>query len=121
MRSVLGDDESDFPDRAKDRDATDLLAALEAAGVPCDLVTFEDAMNRFFDDPINRELNLVSVLEQPLYGTVEQPGAFWDFGDVPIVFRRACPAVGEHSDEILREIGYSAAEIAEFRAAKIVG
>ena len=121
MRSVLGDDESDFPDRAKDRDATDLLAALEAASVPCDLVTFEDAMNRFFDDPINRDLNLVSVLEQPLYGTVEQPGAFWDFGDVPIVFRRACPAVGEHSDEILREIGYSAAEIAEFRAAKIVG
>lgn len=78
-------------------------------------------MNRFFDDPKNRDLNLVSVLPQPLYGIVEQPGAFWHFGDVPIVFKRCAPAVGQHSDEILREIGYSDAEIAGFREAKIVG
>ena len=89
--------------------------------MPGDMVNFEDAMNRFFDDPQNRDLNLVSVLPQPLYGIVEQPGAFWHFGDVPIVFKRCAPAVGQHSDEILREIGYSDAEIAGFREAKIVG
>ncbi|HMQ20801.1 MAG TPA: CoA transferase, partial [Sphingopyxis sp.] len=118
MRDLLGDD---FEAAAKAHSAADLLAALEAAGVPCDAVVFEDAMHRFFDDPLNRELGLISVLDQPLYGIVEQPGAYWHFGDVPVVFKRCCPAVGEHSDEILREIGYSDEEIAAFREAGIVG
>jgi len=120
LRNLLSD-EAQFEAAAKGRTAAALLAALEAAGVPGDIVNFEDAMNRFFDDPQNRDLNLVSVLPQPLYGIVEQPGAFWHFGDVPIVFKRCAPAVGQHSDEILREIGYSDEEIAAFRDAKIVG
>ncbi|ALH80364.1 CaiB/BaiF CoA-transferase family protein [Sphingopyxis macrogoltabida] len=118
LAKLLGED---FEAGAKARDTADLLADLEAAGVPADAVNFENAMHRFFDDPRNRELNLISVLSQPLYGIVEQPGAFWNFGDTPVVFKRCCPAVGEHSDEILREIGYSDAEIAAFREAKIVG
>lgn len=118
LGKLLGDD---FEAAAKSRTAAHLLAGLEAAGVPADLVNFEDAMHRFFDDPANRAMNLVSVLPQPLYGMVEQPGAFWNFGDVPVVFKHCCPAVGQHSDEILREIGYSDAEIAGFRDAKLVG
>ncbi|NIJ36777.1 crotonobetainyl-CoA:carnitine CoA-transferase CaiB-like acyl-CoA transferase [Sphingopyxis panaciterrae] len=118
LAELLGDD---LEAGAKTRNAADLLADLEAAAVPADAVNFENAMHRFFDDPFNRELNLVSVLPQPLYGIVEQPGAFWNFGDTPVVFKRCCPAVGEHSDEILREIGYSDDEITDFRAAKIIG
>ncbi|MBL8649405.1 MAG: CoA transferase [Sphingopyxis sp.] len=121
MREAMGSDEDGFADAAKGCTADELIAALEAAGVPCDIVNFENAMHRFFDDPQNRELNLISVLPQPLYGIVEQPGAFWNFGDTPVVFKRCCPAVGQHSDEILREIGYSDEEIAAFREAKIVG
>ncbi len=121
MRAVFGEDDTDFVAVARKRGAAGLLAALEAAGVPCDRVNFEDAMNRFFDDPLNRDLGLVSVLPQPLYGMVEQPGAFWNFVDTPVSFKYCCPAVGEHSDEILREIGYSDAEIADFRAQGIVG
>lgn len=119
LRDLLGE-ESPFEAAAKGRKAADLLAALEAAGVPSDAVNFEDAMHRFFDDPQNRDLNLVSALPQPIYGLVEQPGAFWHFGDVPIVFKRCAPAVGQHSDEILREVGYSDSEIAGFREAKII-
>ena len=120
LRAVLGADETRFADAATQRSAADVLGALEAAGVPCDAVTFEDAMNRFFDNPLNRQLNLVSALPQPHYGTVEQPGAFWNFGDTPIVFKRACPTIGEHTDEIMREIGYSDGEIEQFREAKII-
>ena len=119
LRDLLGE-ESPFEAAAKGRKAADLLAALEAAGVPSDAVNFEDAMHRFFDDPQNRDLNLVSALPQPIYGLVEQPGAFWHFGDVPIVFKRCAPAVGQHNDEILREVGYSDSEIAGFREAKII-
>jgi crotonobetainyl-CoA:carnitine CoA-transferase CaiB-like acyl-CoA transferase len=121
MREAMGTDEAGFADAAKGNKAAELIAVLEAAGVPCDIVNFENAMHRFFDDPLNRELNLVSVLPQPLYGIVEQPGAFWHFGDVPVVFKRCCPAIGEHSYEILHEIGYSDAEIAGFREQGLIG
>jgi crotonobetainyl-CoA:carnitine CoA-transferase CaiB-like acyl-CoA transferase len=121
MRGVLGDDESGFVAAALVHDAAELLIALETAGVPCDAVVFDDAMNRFFDDPQNRALNLVSVLEQPVYGTVEQPGSPWHFGAVPVVFKHAAPALGQHTDEIMREMGFSDAEIAGFRESKVIG
>jgi crotonobetainyl-CoA:carnitine CoA-transferase CaiB-like acyl-CoA transferase len=121
LRSVLGEDEAGFVEAAAARSSDDLVAALEAAGVPCDHVTFEDAENRFFANPLHRELGLISVLEQPLYGTVEQPGAFWCFGDIPIVFKHAAPAIGQHTDEIMRELGFSDAEIADYRAEKVIG
>jgi len=121
LRLVLGEDEAGFAAAAQARGSDDLFAALEAAGVPCDRVTFEAAEEQFFANPLNRELNLISSLEQPLYGTVEQPGAYWCFGDVPMVFRQAAPAIGQHTDEIMRELGFSDAEIADFREKKIIG
>ncbi|WP_374526906.1 CoA transferase [Novosphingobium sp.] len=121
LRSVLGEDEAGFTAAAARHSAADLVAKLEAAGVPCDHVTFEAAEEQFFANPLNRELNLISVLEQPLYGTVEQPGAYWHFGDVPVVFRQAAPAIGQHTDEIMRELGFSDAEIASYREQKVIG
>lgn len=120
VRKILGVDEAAFAEAARKYEITALLEAFEAEEVPCDAVNFEDAMNRFFDEPLHRELNLISALPQPLFGMVEQPGALWDFGEVPIIFKRCCPTIGEHSDEILREIGYSDAEISAFRDQAII-
>ncbi len=121
VRSVLGGDEAGFAAAAKARTAADLLAALEKAGVPSDLVTFENAMYRFFDNPLNRELGLISALPHPEYGIVEQPGAFWCFPDIEMKIDRCCPAIGQHTDEIMREMGFSDAEIASYRERKIIG
>ena len=120
VRKVLGADQAGFANVARTRKAAELLAELEAAGVPCDAVVFEDAMNRFFDDPRNRELGLVSAVEQSLYGTIEQPGEFWNFGDTPMHIHRACPTIGQHTDEIMHEIGFTDAEIADYREKKII-
>ena len=120
VRQLLGEDESGFAAAALGWAAGDLVSALEKEAVPCDHVTFEDAQNRFFDDPLHRQLNLVSHLESPTYGLVEQPGAFWNFGDIPLVFKRAAPDIGQHTDEIMREIGFDDAAIARFREQKII-
>jgi crotonobetainyl-CoA:carnitine CoA-transferase CaiB-like acyl-CoA transferase len=121
LRSVLGADETGFAASVSGRTIDDLLDALTEAGVPADRVVFEDAMNRFYDSQLNRELGLVSALPHPVYGIVEQPGEFWTFADVPMAVSRCCPTIGQHTDEIMREIGYSDAEIAGFRAEKIIG
>ncbi len=121
LQAVLGADETVFEARAAELTSDALFAALEGAKVPCDRVTFEAAEDQFFANPTYRDLGLISVLEQPLYGTVEQPGAFWCFGDLPIVFRHAAPAIGQHTDEIMCELGFSDAEIADFRERKVIG
>lgn len=121
LRAVLGEDTCAFADRALTQTSAGLLAALAAHDVPSEVVVFEDAMNRFFDDPKNRELGLISVVKQPLYGDIEQPGEFWDFGDLDMNIVRACPTIGQHTDEIMHEMGFSDEEIAGYRAAKIIG
>ena len=120
MRDVLGADETGFEAAFAGRAADEVFAALDMAGVPSDRVVYEDALNRFLDDPVSEALGLVSRLEQPLYGLIEQPGAFWDFGDVPLAIERACPTIGQHSDEIMRDLGFSAAEIAAFRERRVI-
>jgi crotonobetainyl-CoA:carnitine CoA-transferase CaiB-like acyl-CoA transferase len=42
------------------------------------------------------------------------------FSDTPAAVRRPPPRLGEHTDEILTELGMQAAEIANLRAGKVV-
>jgi len=41
--------------------------------------------------------------------------------DTPGAFRLPPPLLGEHTDEVLRELSYSAEAIAELRAAEVIG
>jgi crotonobetainyl-CoA:carnitine CoA-transferase CaiB-like acyl-CoA transferase len=39
----------------------------------------------------------------------------WDFSDTPASWRREAPAFGQHTEEILSELGYSRNDIAKLR------
>lgn len=120
MRRVLGCDDGGFEQAIAARDAADVLSGLEVAGVPCDAVFYSDGMNRRFDDPVSRAAGLVVGVDHPTFGRVEQPGIFWDMGAVAIKIDRPSPELGQHTDEILKELGFSGEEVARFRERKVV-
>ncbi len=95
----------------------DLVAALEAAGVPCGPI---NSIPDVFADPqiVHRGMRL--DLPHPSAGTVPQVASPIRMAQSPPQYERAPPLLGQHSDEILREIGLSDRDIAKLRADGVV-
>jgi crotonobetainyl-CoA:carnitine CoA-transferase CaiB-like acyl-CoA transferase len=67
------------------------------------------------DSELVRARGMVVEVEQPGFGPVRQLGVPVKFGRTPGDPTRPAPAFGEHTDEVLAEIGYSAEEIAALK------
>ena len=83
---------------------------LEGAGVPNE-PALENQREAFLDDP--QHAGLRTRYGHAVYGELEQIGALWNFGDLPLCLDRPPPALGEHSRDVLHEHGLAGADIAE--------
>jgi len=90
------------------------LEKLTAADVPCGPVLTRSQMIRH---PHVLAMEIPEEYAHPKAGRLRQSRAAARFSRTPPSIRRGAPALGEHTDEVLAEIGYSAAEIAGLRAA----
>jgi crotonobetainyl-CoA:carnitine CoA-transferase CaiB-like acyl-CoA transferase len=59
--------------------------------------------------------------QHPRIGRIREPRPAPRFGATPAASSRPAPSLGEHTDEVLGQLGLSAAEIAEARSRGVVG
>ena len=64
-----------------------------------------DQKEAFFSSADNDAAGMIARYRHVDYGDVEQPGAFWAFGDLDVKLDRAPPGLGEHTVEVLTEVG----------------
>ena len=72
--------------------------------MPCEPVGLDQG-EAFLDDELNRALGLVTSYPHAEWGRLEQVGALWSLGDLQVSLDRAPPALGEHTREVLSEVG----------------
>jgi crotonobetainyl-CoA:carnitine CoA-transferase CaiB-like acyl-CoA transferase len=95
-------------DVTRTKPAADWLGLLREAGVPCgEIADYRDV----FDDPHLLARRFFVDLEHPVLGTVRGLGSPLRLTRTPVQHRRAGPRLGEHSAEVLREIGCSDADV----------
>jgi CoA:oxalate CoA-transferase len=94
------------------------LALLDKAGVPAGQVRFVEEL--VVDKQVTAN-DLVVELEHSLAGKLKMVGPFVKMSDTPLKAQSASPVLNEHSEKILRELGYSAEQIQRLRDEGITG
>ena len=91
-------------------------AILESSGIPCGPVRFVEEL---FQDPQVQANGMMAELEHTEVGKVRMVGPMAHFSETPLEASPP-PALGQHTDTVLRELGYSAAEIEDWRQRGVI-
>jgi crotonobetainyl-CoA:carnitine CoA-transferase CaiB-like acyl-CoA transferase len=101
----------------KEHTTEDWLTILEDAGVPAGPVA---SMTEMLDLPQTLAREMVVEVEHSRLGSVKTLGFPVKFSKNPAVISRGAPVLGEHTREILDELGYSEEEILELQGKGII-
>ncbi|HEY2928113.1 CaiB/BaiF CoA transferase family protein [Piscinibacter sp.] len=102
----------------KQRTKGDWLSALEAAKVPCGAI---NNLAEVFADPQVNARDMTVDVAHPLAGSLRLVASPMKLSATPVRYRRAPPLLGEHTDEVLREFGWTDAQCAALRAQGAIG
>ncbi|MGA2395585.1 MAG: CoA transferase, partial [Candidatus Lustribacter sp.] len=102
---------------AAGRSSREWVDELQAAGVPCEML---QDYGQVFNDPHLLARNFFSDVPHATLGPVRVIGSPLRFSESPVRMERAGPVLGEHTAEVLGELGLSPAEIADLGVRGVV-
>ena len=94
-----------------------LIDLLAKAGVPCGPIY---KLDQVFDDEQVRHLGMAVPVPNPQGGEMTLVGPAISLSRTPSRMKRTAATAGEHNDEVLRELGYGDADIADLRSANVI-
>ncbi|WP_431098870.1 CaiB/BaiF CoA transferase family protein [Polaromonas aquatica] len=102
----------------KTRSKADWLGALEAAKVPCGAI---NSLAEVFADPQVEARNMVTEWKHPVKDDLKLVSSPIRMSATPVRTDLPPPLLGQHTDEVLREVlNYSDAKLSELKGGKII-
>jgi formyl-CoA transferase len=92
------------------------MQLLNQHDIPCGPIL---SMKELAEEPALRATGTIVEVDHPRRGKYLTVGNPIKLSDSPTVVKRS-PLLGEHTDEVLAELGYNTSEIAAFRSAKVI-
>jgi len=99
------------------RSASEWIEVLNRAGVPCGPV---NRIDQVFADPQVQHLGIAQAVEHPTLGSIRLVGEPMALDGTRPPIRSATPEIGEHTEQVLRGLGYDDAAIAALRARNVI-
>ena len=93
------------------------IEILNKADVPCGPI---NTIDQVFEDPQVKHLGIAGHIQHPVLGDIRVQNQPVKLSRTPASLPVPTPELGEHTDEILGDLGLSAAEIASLREAKVI-
>lgn len=107
----------EFERAAKNFTTEELVKRMDEGGVPCAQV---NSLEEAITDPRVTHRQSIVEYEHPDGGRLRQPRAPGIFANEPCPIERPSPALGQHTEEVLKALGLSASELADLREAKAI-
>ncbi|SIS01492.1 formyl-CoA transferase/CoA:oxalate CoA-transferase [Peribacillus simplex] len=99
-------------------ESKEIFERLDDVGVPCGPIhTIDQVVNH----PHVKAREMILEVEHPIVNNLKMPGFPVKLSETPASLKKYPPLLGEHTDEILVELEFSAEQIEELKSKRVIG